>query len=134
MIPDLIAGNVDYLVEGIASLHPHVRSGSLRGLAVCARARHPLLPELPTAIEGGLADFEILNWFAVFAPLGTPADLLARQAEAMAQAVRNPGVAARLHENGIEPVGSSPMELRRFRDAQVALWAPVARASGAVID
>ena len=131
VIADMIAGNVDYLVEGIASLHPHVRGGALRGLAVCARTRSPLLPEVPTAIEGGLPDFEILNWFAAFAPVATPAPVVARLAQAMAEAVRSAPVAARLQENGIDPVGSSPAELTRFRDAQAALWEPVVRASGA---
>jgi tripartite-type tricarboxylate transporter receptor subunit TctC len=134
VIADMIAGNVDYLVEGIASLHPHVRGGALRGLAVCAGARSPLLPEVPTAAEGGLPDFEILNWFAVFAPAATPAPALARLTAGLQAAVRAEGVARRLAENGVDPVGSSAAELERFWDAQFALWTPVVRDSGATTD
>jgi tripartite-type tricarboxylate transporter receptor subunit TctC len=134
VIADLVAGRVDFLVEGIASLHPHVRAGALRGLAVTAASRSPLLPEVPTAIESGLEAFEILNWFAVFAPAGTPPATLARLEAGLVAAARQEGVAARLVENGIEPVGSSAAALEAFWDAQFRLWGPVVRASGATAD
>ncbi|WP_431272513.1 tripartite tricarboxylate transporter substrate-binding protein [Dankookia sp. P2] len=103
VVLDLIAGNVDFLVEGIASLHGHVRAGALRGLAVTGEARSALLPDVPTAMEAGLAGFRILNWFAGFAPAGTAAAPLAAGLQG---AVRGEAVAARLVENGIDPVGS----------------------------
>ena len=131
VVPDLIAGNVDFLVEGIASLHPHVRAGALRGLGVTGAARSPLLPDVPTAMEGGLADFRILNWFAAFAPAGTPGPPLEA---GFRRAVRSEAVAARLTENGIDPVGSDAAELARFWDAEIALWAPVVRAAGVSLD
>jgi tripartite-type tricarboxylate transporter receptor subunit TctC len=134
VIADLIAGNVDFLIEGIASLHPHVRAGALRGLAVTAAARSPLLPEVPTAIESGLEGFEILNWFAVFAPAGTPPTTLARLEAAWAAAVRVPAVGQKLEENGIAPGGSGAAELEAFWDAQFRLWGPVVRASGATAE
>jgi tripartite-type tricarboxylate transporter receptor subunit TctC len=131
VVPDLIAGNVDFLVEGIASLHPHARAGALRGLAVTGAARSPLLPDVPTAMEAGLADFRILNWFAAFAPAGTPVPPLEA---GLRRAVRSEAVAARLVENGIDPVGSDAAELARFWDQEIALWAPVVRAAGVSLD
>lgn len=131
VVPDLIAGNVDFLVEGIASLHPHVRAGALRGLAVTGEARSPLLPDVPTAMEGGLADFRILNWFACFAPAGTATAPLAA---GLQRAVRSEAVAARLVENGIDPAGSDAAALERFWDAEIALWRPVVQAAGVSLD
>jgi tripartite-type tricarboxylate transporter receptor subunit TctC len=134
VIPDLIAGNVDFLVEGIASLHPHVRSGALRGLAVTGEARSPLLPEVPTAMEAGLAEFRILNWFGTYAPAATPAGEVDRLSHGFQAALRSPTVSARLVENGIDPVGSSPAELERFWDAEFRLWVPVVQAAGVTLD
>jgi tripartite-type tricarboxylate transporter receptor subunit TctC len=133
-IAGVIAGDVDYLVEGIASLHRLVRDGALRGLAVCSRARSALLPGLPIAAEGGLPDFELLNWFAVFAPAATPAPAIARRSEALGAALRASAVARRLAEDGVDAVGSLPAELGRFWDTQLALWRPVVQASGATAD
>jgi tripartite-type tricarboxylate transporter receptor subunit TctC len=134
VIPDMIAGNVDFLIEGFASLHNYARSGALRGLAVLAETRHSSLPEVPTAIEAGMAEFRILNWFGAYAPAATPALVLARLETAMRRAVAEPAVARKLRENGIDPVGGSAAELERFWDAEIALWLPVVRDAGVVLD
>jgi tripartite-type tricarboxylate transporter receptor subunit TctC len=134
VIPDMIAGNVDFLIEGFASLHNYARSGALRGLAVLAETRHPSLPEVPTAIEAGMAEFRILNWFGAYAPAATSALVLARLETAMRRAVAEPAVARKLRENGIDPVGGSAAELERFWDAEIALWLPVVRDAGVVLD
>jgi tripartite-type tricarboxylate transporter receptor subunit TctC len=90
---------------------PVLRDGSMRGLAITGEARSALLPEVPTAIEAGLADFRILNWFAAFAPAGTAVPPLEA---GLQRAVRSAPVAARLVENGIDPVGSDAATLARF--------------------
>ncbi|NKC33431.1 Bug family tripartite tricarboxylate transporter substrate binding protein [Falsiroseomonas selenitidurans] len=131
---DLIGGNVDWLVEGIASQAPHVRSGNVRALAVLARERNPALPEVPTAIEQGFSDFEIMNIMAVFAASGTPAPAIARLEGAIRTAVAKPDLARRLREAGAEPAGSTTAELQRFWDQQLALWLPVVAASGVRLD
>ncbi|WP_149537740.1 Bug family tripartite tricarboxylate transporter substrate binding protein [Siccirubricoccus phaeus] len=134
VIPDLIAGTVDVLIEGFASLHPHVASGALRGLAVTGAARHPSLPAVQTAEEAGLPGYRILNWFGCFAPAATPAPAVARLAEGLRAAVRSPAVAQRLAENGIDAVGSDPEGLAQFWDAEFALWRPVVQAAGVTLD
>jgi tripartite-type tricarboxylate transporter receptor subunit TctC len=131
---DMAAGNVDWLVEGIASQAPQVRGGTIRALAVLARQRNPLLPEVPTAIEAGLADFEIMNFMGVFAHAATPAPLLARLERAARAAVANPAIAARLRDAGTEPAGTTADEFRSFWQAQLALWLPVVEASGVRLD
>jgi tripartite-type tricarboxylate transporter receptor subunit TctC len=134
VIPDMIAGNVDFLIEGFASLHNYARSGALRGLAVLADTRHPSLPEVPTAIEAGMPDFRILNWFGTYAPAATPAPVLARLEAAMRSAVAEPSVAQKLRDNGIDPAGSTAAALERFWDSEIALWVPVVRDAGVVLD
>jgi tripartite-type tricarboxylate transporter receptor subunit TctC len=131
---DMAAGNVDWLVEGIASQAPQVRAGTVRALAVLARQRNPLLPEVPTAIEAGVPDFEIMNFMGLFAHAATPAPLLARLGRAAQAAVANPAIAARLRDAGTEPAGTTADEFRGFWQAQLALWLPVVEASGVRLD
>lgn len=131
---DLIAGNVDWLVEGIASQAPHVRSGNVRALAVLARERNPALADVPTAIEQGFDDFEIMNIIGVFAASGTPTPAIARLESAIRTAIAKPDLARRLREAGAEPAGSTTAEFQRFWEQQLALWLPVVEASGVRLD
>lgn len=131
---DMIAGNVDWLVEGIASQATHVRSGSIRALAVLARDRSPLMPEVPTAIEQGFADFEIMNFMGIFVVATTPSPVVARIEQAVRTAVANPDVSRRLREAGTEPAGTTAEAFRRFWQDQLALWLPVIEASGVRIE
>ncbi|MBW8268221.1 Bug family tripartite tricarboxylate transporter substrate binding protein [Caldovatus aquaticus] len=131
---DMIAGNVDMLIEGIPSQAPHVRSGQIRAIAVLAPERSPLLPEVPTAIEQGIAGFQIMNFMGVYAPAGTPPAVIARLEQAVRSAVRDETVAQRLRDAGTEPAGSAAAEFRSFWQAQLDLWLPVVEASGIRLD
>lgn len=131
---DMMAGNVDVLVEGIASQAPFVKNGQIRGLATLDRSRNALLPEVPTAIEQGLADFEIMNFMSVFAPAATPVPVIQRLEDAIRGAVRNEAASQRFRESGAEPAGSTTEAFRRFWQAQLALWLPVVEASGVRIE
>lgn len=131
---DMIAGNVDWLVEGIASQAPHVQSGSIRALAVLARERSPLMPEVPTAIEQGFPDFEVVNFMGIFVAKGTPAPIVARLEQSVRGAIANPDVARRLREVGTDPAGTTAEEFQVFWQAQLALWLPVVEASGVRLD
>ncbi|MBP0495513.1 Bug family tripartite tricarboxylate transporter substrate binding protein [Pararoseomonas indoligenes] len=130
----MMSGDTDFLVEGIPSQAPFVRQGSIRALAVTGRQRSPLLPEVPTVIEGGVPDFEIVNWMAVFAPSGTPALVIGALSTAVRAAVRAPGGERRLREAGVEPAGTSAEELQAFWDGQFRLWRPVVASSGATVE
>jgi tripartite-type tricarboxylate transporter receptor subunit TctC len=130
----MMAGQTDFLVEGIASQLPFAQQGSIRALAVTSTARSPLLPDVPTVVEQGVPGFEILNWMGVFAPAATPAPVVAKLEEAVRAAVADPAINRRLREAGVEPVGSTSADLRRFWDAQFELWGPVAASSGVSLD
>jgi len=131
---DMMAGNVDFLTEGIASQQQHVRAGSIRALAVLSRERSPLLPDVPTAIEQGLPDFEIMNFMGIFVHKATPPAQIARLEAATRAAVANPAIAQKLREAGTDPVGSSAADFNTFWQAQLALWLPVVEASGVKLE
>jgi tripartite-type tricarboxylate transporter receptor subunit TctC len=131
---DLLAGRVDMMVDTIASVIPAVRAGQVRALAVTTRTRSAALPEVPSAAEAGLPDYETTNWHAVFAAAATPAPILARLERATMAAVRAPAAHRRLAEVGVEPRGSGAAELAQYWDAQLAFWVPVVRSSGASAD
>jgi tripartite-type tricarboxylate transporter receptor subunit TctC len=133
-LQDVIAGNVDFMVEGFPSLLPFIRSGQLRALALAAPARSPNRPDLPTTAEAGLPDYKIANWHAVFAPASTPPALVARLEALVRQGMQVEATRARLLETGLDLVGSSAAELEVFWDREFALWVPVVRASGARAD
>jgi tripartite-type tricarboxylate transporter receptor subunit TctC len=130
----MMSGDTDFLIEGIASQLPFVQQGSIRALAVTSPQRSPLLPDVPTVIEQGVPDFEILNWMGVFAPAATPAPIVQRLQEAIRAAVRDPASNKRLRDAGVEPVGSTAEELRTFWDGQFRLWEPVVASSGVLLD
>ena len=131
---DLVAGNVDYMFDNLVSSLPLVRAGSLRALAVGSRTRSPALPEVPTLIESGFADFESTAWFAMVAPAGTPPAIVDQLSQGAAAALREPEVAARLADLGATTVGSDPAALGALIKAEIARWAPVVEAAHITID
>lgn len=133
-IQDLLAGNVDVLYETLPALLPHIREGRVRPLAVASPARLPQLPDVPTTAEAGMPQLVVETWNALFVPARTPADVVARLADAARDAVKDPQVAKQLQDMGARVVGSTPAELAAFNEAEVKRWAPIVKASGATVD
>jgi tripartite-type tricarboxylate transporter receptor subunit TctC len=129
-LQDVIAGNVNMMVEGVPSLLPFIRSGAVRALAICAPTRNPGLPDVPTAAEAGLADFEVANWLAFFVAAATPAPLVKALEEGIRGATRIEAVRHRLTEAGLDVVGSTAEEATAYWDQQIRQWVPVVQASG----
>jgi tripartite-type tricarboxylate transporter receptor subunit TctC len=126
-IPDLASGNVAMLFDSLASAMPNIKSGSARPLAMNAPRRSHLLPEVPTLAEAGLPAFDRYTWFGMFAPAGTPPDIVRRlQAEVVA-ALKAPDLRERFDAVGAEPVGSTSEQfVDRIRSDGVR-WAEVIR-------
>ncbi len=128
-IPDLANGNVAMLFDSLASVMPHIRSGKVKPLALNAGERSPLRPEVPTLAEAGMPQFDRYTWFGMFAPAGTPRDIVGRvQAETVA-ALKSPDLLKRLAEVGAEPVGSTPEQFVERIRSDTARWAEVIRAA-----
>jgi len=105
-----------------------VRAGKLRAVAVTQRS--PLYPDVPTFAEAGLPGYDANAWYALFAPAGTPKDIVAKLSAATAKALQAPDLRERLASEGAQAVGSTPEELDRFVRAEIAKWAKVVKASG----
>ncbi|WP_256985583.1 Bug family tripartite tricarboxylate transporter substrate binding protein [Bordetella genomosp. 1] len=126
-IADLLGGQVDYMFDSITSAKPHIQSGKLRALAVTTAKRSSALPDVPTVAEAGLPGYELMPWFAAFAPAGTPPEVIARLNGAMRQALADPKVKSTLDSIGAEPIGGSPDALRDHLAKETAQWAALVK-------
>ncbi|MBY0334768.1 MAG: tripartite tricarboxylate transporter substrate binding protein [Acetobacteraceae bacterium] len=130
---DLIAGRVHMMFDNIPQALANVRDGKLRALAVTGAERSPLAPEVPTMAEF-LPGFEITSWGGVMGPAGLPAAMVQRLSALTRQSLEAPDLIARYRENGATPWFTTPEGLAQFRAANEAAFAPVIRASGAVVE
>jgi tripartite-type tricarboxylate transporter receptor subunit TctC len=128
-IPDVANGNIAMLFDSLASVMPHVKAGNVRPLAVNAPARSPLLPEIPTLAEAGLPAFDRYTWFGMFAPAGTPPDIVRRLQIEVAAALKAPDLRERFDAVGAEPVGSSSEQFVERIKSDSVRWAEVIKAA-----
>jgi tripartite-type tricarboxylate transporter receptor subunit TctC len=125
---DLIAQRVDYMCIDMPSALPQIQSGAIKPIAILSRGRSPSLPDLASAHEQGLTDFEATNWSAFFLPRNTPAPIVQKLHDATVAAINDPTVQKRFRENGIDLVANdkrSSAYLGQFVTDEVAKWARV---------
>jgi tripartite-type tricarboxylate transporter receptor subunit TctC len=127
---DLIAGHIELAIIQFAACAPLLHERKLRALGATSRRRSPLLPELATVAEQGLAGFESYNWNGVLAPAATPKAIVARIHEVLAKQLATPAAQELYVSQGHEPGGDGPEEYAAFIRAEIAKWAGVARAAG----
>jgi len=133
-LADLVGGQVSLEFGTAVSFLPYIQSGKLKALAVTSRQRSPVLPDVPTVAESGLKGFEALQWYGLFAPKGTPADIAARLNAETLKIVRTPEIKERFAKLASEILPGSPEQFAAFQKAEIAKWAKVVKASGAHID
>ena len=133
-IPDLLGGRVTMMFDNLPSSLPLVREGKLRALGVTSPKRSPAAPDIPTPSEAGLPGFEAVSWFALFAAPGTPKPVADKLSTQVAEVLKLPDVAKKLSDLGLEPVGSTPDELARYQQTEIAKWAKVVKESGATVE
>src|SRR5215475_3137277 len=133
-ITALLAGEVPLAFETMLALQPHVRAGTLRALAVTRPRRNAMMPEVPTTAEAGFPPLLADNSYALFAPAGTPAPVLAQLHDATVAVLALPEVRDRLREQGAEVVGNSAAELAAYVAAEIPKWAALARQAGVKLD
>ncbi|MBP0446044.1 tripartite tricarboxylate transporter substrate binding protein [Roseomonas sp. SSH11] len=124
---DLVAGRVQMMMTTPPPLMPFVREGKLKAIAITAGTRHPALPDVPTLAEAGLADLEVIGWFAVFAPAGTPEATLRRLTEACNAVVNTPEFRRRAEEQGAIIRILQPAELQARVNRELDEWTRVVR-------
>jgi tripartite-type tricarboxylate transporter receptor subunit TctC len=125
---DLIAGQVQMMVGNFAAASALLGPNRLRALAVTSRQRMPQLPELPTAHEAGLPNFENVGWFGLFAPAGTPTAVVQKVQRDVAKVMAETEIKARLYVQGMSPVVNSTADFTRQLDQELDRWAQVVAA------
>jgi tripartite-type tricarboxylate transporter receptor subunit TctC len=133
-LTDLIGGQVQLIFDSMPSAMPHVKSGKIRALAVTTAKRSPTVPDLPTIAESGVPGFDISTWYGVWAPAGTPKEIVNKVAAEMAKALQQPAMRERLAALGAEPVGNTPEEFAAYCQSELAKWSKIVRESGAKAD
>jgi tripartite-type tricarboxylate transporter receptor subunit TctC len=133
-VPDLIDGQVQYLFDSIIWSLPMIRSGQLKGLGIATLQRSPLAPDIPTVSESGLPGFEGITWMAMFAPAGTPPDIITKLSREIVTALQSPDVIGRLAGIGVEASPGSPAELGELVARDIAKWKDVSQQTGLKLD
>ncbi|HEX2648413.1 MAG TPA: tripartite tricarboxylate transporter substrate binding protein [Burkholderiales bacterium] len=130
----LVGGQVTMAFETSLTVSPHIKSGKLRGLAVASPARIAILPEVPTLAQAGYPGILSENWYGLYAPAGTPKEVVARIYADLAKAIADPEIRQKFALQGAETRELNPEQSAEFVRAEIAKWARVVKASGAKID
>ena len=130
---DLVAGRIDMMIDNPVTSLPHVRSGGIKAFAVTAKTRLAQAPEILTVDEAGLPGFYLSNWGGLWAPKGTPKDVIAKLNVAVVDALADPAVRRRIADQGMgiaPPEQQTPEGLRAIHRAEIEKWWPIIKAAG----
>jgi tripartite-type tricarboxylate transporter receptor subunit TctC len=136
-LQDLVAGQIDFIVDQASNSLQHVRDGKIRAYAVTANARLPSAPDIPTVAEAGLPALDISVWYGLWAPKGTPKDIVAKLNGAAVQALSDPAVRQRFGELGLNippREGQTPDALAAYHKAEIEKWWPVIKGANIKIE
>ncbi len=131
---DLMGGQVQFMGESIPQAANYHKQGKVRALAVTSRERNPALPDVPTVIESGFKDFEVVGFYGFLAPAGLPKDVKAKLSDAFKQVMNNPDVRNRMVTQGADPAFMGSEDFGQFLASETPRWAQAVKASGAKLD
>ena len=120
--PDLISNRITFMIDPLAASAPHIKSGSLRALAVCTPARNPQVPNLPTATEAAAPGYDFASWGGVFAPARLPAEVMQKLNSEIGKVLNSAEITKRFEDMGLVARASSPEEFSRFLQAEMLRW------------
>lgn len=129
-VVDLIAGQVQVYFSTIPAALQQVKAGRLRALAVTSTTRVTEIPDIPTMAESGLPGFQVIGWFGLFAPAGTPAPIVQKLNAELVRVLRTPETRERLAGHGLIPGGGSPQDLGRFLSEEIVRWRKLVQDAG----
>ncbi|MFM1870488.1 MAG: hypothetical protein RLY99_1232 [Pseudomonadota bacterium] len=133
-LSDLIAGQVEMMFDGLGSSSQHIKSGKIKALAVAATKRSPAFPDVPTAAEAGVPGYVVSTWYGLWAPKGTPKDIVDKMTAEVTKALNSPELKSSWLNNGSETPNLTGDAYGKFVTAEIKRWADVAKASGAKMD
>jgi tripartite-type tricarboxylate transporter receptor subunit TctC len=129
IITDLLGSHIDIAMDSMAAYVPQVQDGKLRALAVASSRRFAGLPDVPTASEAGLPGFEASVWYAMLAPTGTPAPVIAKLNAATNDLLKTAQAKELFEKLGIDVAGGTPNDLRTFVSSEIEKWAPIIKSA-----
>ena len=130
----LLGGEIDYIFEALGSAAQHIRSGKLKAIAVTSTKRSPSFPEIPTAIEQGLAGFDVTSWYGLWVPVGTPPAVVQRLHTLVGRAFEDAEIRELWFKLGAEAGGMAPAAFASFVRTEVQKWGKVVRDAGVTIE
>jgi len=133
-VQDLLGGQIQMLVTALPTVEGHLKGGKLRALAFTSAQRVPGAPAVPTLAESGYAGFDVLSWYGILAPAGTPREIVGRLNAEINAILRAPDVRERLAGLGAEPTGGTPEQFAATIRADTARWAKVVADAAIRID
>jgi len=133
-IANLVGGQISAAFETMLALSPHIKADKVRALAVAGAQRSSVMPQLPTIAELGFPSIVAENWYGVYAPAGTPKEVVARLNGEIVKVLRMPEVKARFQSQGTEVVGNSPEQLAEYVRSEMLKWSKTAKEAGARVD
>jgi tripartite-type tricarboxylate transporter receptor subunit TctC len=130
----LLGGEIDLIFEGLGSAAAQIRAGRIRALAVTSPQRAAAFPDIPTMAEAGVPGFESLSWYGLWAPAGTPRDIMARMQSEVAKALASPELKGIWGQQGAEPGGEATEQFARYVKTEIEKWGSVVRQNKIVMD
>lgn len=130
----LLGGEVNFMFDSLSSSLPQIKAGKFRALAMASARRSRILPDVPTVIESGLADFDVSVWYSILAAANTPPQIVQRLHSEFVRVLRTPDVKEKIESYGYDIVGSTPAEADAFIRSEIVRWAKVVRESGATVN
>lgn len=133
-LSDLIAGQVDMMFDGLGSSAQHIKSGKIKALAVAATKRSPAFPDVPTAAEAGVPNYVVSTWYGLWAPKGTPKEVIDKMNAELTKALNSPEIKSAWLNNGSDIPNMTGDAFGKFVNVEIKRWADVVKASGAKLD
>jgi tripartite-type tricarboxylate transporter receptor subunit TctC len=133
-VTDVVGGQLTGMFVDLPVISPYVKSGRVRALAMASPKRSPYFPSVPTTKEAGYSDVELQNYYALFLPIRTPRDVVAKLHDAVVKTVNTPAVRDKLVETGADPLTMTPDEFTRFVRADIEMWGRVVKAAGVKVE
>jgi tripartite-type tricarboxylate transporter receptor subunit TctC len=131
---DLVAGEIQMMIDGIGSLLPHIRDGKVRALAVTGNTRSADLPDIPTMIESGYPDYTLSFWTGILAPAGTPPEIIDKLNGAVVAGLRSAEARQNLAKFSVEPNITTPQEFSAFLAAEARKWADIVKTTNIKVE
>ena len=130
----MMGNEVDMVVIGTPAALPQIKAGKVRPLAVLSEERVPSIPDVPTSKEAGIENFEVMSWYGIMVPAGTPGEIITRLNAEWVKMAALPEIKEKMQKVEFEPVSGSPEKFAKFIKAEIAQWSKVVKAANLSVD